>query len=167
MRLGQAGTLDEKVGLALNCAFCTAKPGAGRRLALLQLLHEVRPTRLCEIGAAAGGTLALFCQVAAPNARIFSVDVGYQPEQMAANPWLAARGQEVTCLGANSHATETLDAVKEWLAGAKLDFLFIDGDHSFEGVSSDYEMYGPCVRKDGGIIAFHDIVPDFNLAMAS
>jgi predicted O-methyltransferase YrrM len=161
VQLEQAVTLDEKVDLALNSTSFAANQKRAEILALLQLLQEVRPTRLCEIGTAAGGTLALFCQVAAPNARILSVDVAYQPEQMAANPWFAACDQEVTCLGVDSHATETLDAVKEWLAGAKLDFLFIDGDHSFEGVSSDYEMYGPCVRKDGGIIAFHDIVPDF------
>jgi len=38
------------------------------------------------------------------------------------------------------------------------DFLFIDGDHTYEGVEGDFEMYSPLVRR-GGIIAFHDIVP--------
>ena len=42
--------------------------------------------------------------------------------------------------------------------GRKLDFLFIDGDHRYEGVRRDFEMYGPLVRR-GGIIAFHAIVP--------
>ena len=47
------------------------------------------------------------------------------------------------------------------MAGAEvLDFLFIDGDHSFEGVSKDHQLYSPLVRP-GGVIAFHDIVPDF------
>jgi predicted O-methyltransferase YrrM len=41
-----------------------------------------------------------------------------------------------------------------------LDFLFIDGDHSYEGVKKDFEIYSSLVRK-GGIIAFHDIVPDY------
>ena len=40
----------------------------------------------------------------------------------------------------------------------KVDFLFIDADHSYEGVKKDFEMYSLLVRK-GGIIAFHDIVP--------
>ena len=34
--------------------------------------------------------------------------------------------------------------------------LFIDGDHSYEGVEHDFLTYGPLVRRDG-IIAFHDI----------
>ena len=39
-----------------------------------------------------------------------------------------------------------------------IDFLFIDGDHSYEGVKKDFEMYSPLVGS-GGIIALHDIVP--------
>ena len=35
--------------------------------------------------------------------------------------------------------------------------MFIDGDHSYDGVRSDYEMYAPLVRN-GGLVAFHDIV---------
>src|SRR5215204_3329419 len=70
VQLEQAVTLDEKVDLALNSSFFTANQKRAEILALLQLLQEVRPTHLCEIGTAAGGALALFCQVAAPNARI-------------------------------------------------------------------------------------------------
>jgi len=38
----------------------------------------------------------------------------------------------------------------------KLDFLFIDGDHTENGCMQDFQMYSPLVRK-GGIVAFHDI----------
>ena len=48
--------------------------------------------------------------------------------------------------------------VKGILNGKELDFLFIDGDHTYEGVRKDFEMYGKLVVK-GGVIAFHDIVP--------
>lgn len=37
-----------------------------------------------------------------------------------------------------------------------VDLLFIDGDHSMDGVSRDYEIYSHLVRS-GGIIAFHDV----------
>ena len=43
------------------------------------------------------------------------------------------------------------------LAGRPLDVLFIDGDHSYDGVASDFAAYGPLVRQ-GGLIGFHDIV---------
>jgi len=37
----------------------------------------------------------------------------------------------------------------------RLDVLFIDGDHSYEGVLADWLLYSPLV-KTGGIVAFHD-----------
>jgi predicted O-methyltransferase YrrM len=37
------------------------------------------------------------------------------------------------------------------------DFIFIDGDHSYEGVLSDIELYLPKL-KPGGCVAFHDYV---------
>jgi predicted O-methyltransferase YrrM len=49
-----------------------------------------------------------------------------------------------------------VEKVKDVLGGSPIDFLFIDGDHTYEGVKRDFELYSPLVKK-GGIIAFHDI----------
>lgn len=37
-----------------------------------------------------------------------------------------------------------------------LDWIFIDGDHSYEGVSTDIKNWAPKVRK-GGVVIGHDI----------
>lgn len=42
------------------------------------------------------------------------------------------------------------------MGAQELDYLFIDGDHKYEGVKRDFELYAPLVRK-GGLIALHDI----------
>jgi predicted O-methyltransferase YrrM len=49
--------------------------------------------------------------------------------------------------------------LKETIGGknTKIDFLMIDGDHTYAGVKADFELYHKLVRK-GGIIAFHDIL---------
>ncbi len=39
--------------------------------------------------------------------------------------------------------------------GDAIRVLFIDADHSYEGVRSDFEMWSPLVA-DGGVIVFHD-----------
>ena len=62
---------------------------------------------------------------------------------------------------ADSHRPETLERVRACLGDGgvarPLDFAFIDGDHTYDGVRQDFFMYGPLVRA-GGLIAFHDIV---------
>jgi hypothetical protein len=37
----------------------------------------------------------------------------------------------------------------------KIDFLFIDGDHSYEGVKKDFELYST-ILSEKGIIMLHD-----------
>ena len=36
-----------------------------------------------------------------------------------------------------------------------IDFMFIDGDHSYEGIKTDWTLWSPLV-KTGGIVALHD-----------
>lgn len=43
----------------------------------------------------------------------------------------------------------------EKISNASLDFVYIDSDHSYEGVSQDLKTWTPKVKK-GGIIAGHD-----------
>ena len=57
----------------------------------------------------------------------------------------------------DSHKKSTLDETYKIFKDIKVDFLFIDGDHTYDGVKKDYEMYSPLVRS-GGLVAFHDIV---------
>jgi predicted O-methyltransferase YrrM len=128
--------------------------------ALLRVVAPRKPRRLLEIGSQGGGNLFLLSRVAAPDAKILSIDLNYSRTQMAAYPSLAAPAQRLTCLKADSSAPETLRRVKEWLGPDRLDFLFIDGDHRLAGVTADYRIYAPLVAA-GGLIAFHDIVPDY------
>ena len=37
-----------------------------------------------------------------------------------------------------------------------IDMLFIDGDHSYEGVKKDWDLYSPLL-KSGAIVIFHDV----------
>jgi predicted O-methyltransferase YrrM len=53
------------------------------------------------------------------------------------------------------HQGFTNDVAATWPQDLKIDLLFIDADHSFKGVSSDWRNWSPFMRK-GGVIAFHD-----------
>ena len=118
-----------------------------------------------EIGTAGGGTLFLFTWVADPEAKIISIDLpggpfggGYPKWKMPLYKSISREEQKIYLIRKDSHDPQTLKEVKRILGSEKIDFLFIDGDHTYEGVKKDFKMYTPLVRK-GGIIAFHDIVP--------
>jgi len=129
---------------------------------LLGILARRPPLAVIEIGTGHGGTLWAWCRVAAPDAHLVSVDLPGGPfgggEYVRTRVQAYGRKrQTVTLIEGDSSAPETLVAVMRAVAGP-VDFLFIDGDHNYSGVSSDYAMYSPLVRA-GGLIAFHDIVP--------
>ena len=133
---------------------------------LLKMLEKSRPRYLLEIGTARGGTLFLFTKVASPNATVISVDLpggefgsGYSVTKIGYYKSFATRNEKIHLLREDSHLPRTLNMVKNLLDGHGLDFLFIDGDHRYLGVKSDFEMYSPLV-KSGGLIALHDICKD-------
>jgi predicted O-methyltransferase YrrM len=51
------------------------------------------------------------------------------------------------------HVARSQDVGREW--SDAVDVVFIDGDHSPEGVREDWEVWHPHVRE-GGFVAFHD-----------
>jgi len=129
-------------------------------LGLLKILEQDPPRSFCEIGDAMGGTLALFSQVAAAGANAITIDLEFTRAQKKAYSILRGNTSSIACIEGDSHSVATLKRVRAILSENKLDFLFIDGDHSYDGVKKDFEMYSPLVRP-GGIIAFHDIHPDY------
>jgi len=58
----------------------------------------------------------------------------------------------------NSRDPQVKAALLSKLSGRRIDLLFIDGDHTLEGVGADYTSFGPLVRH---IIAIHDIATDW------
>jgi len=127
---------------------------------LLLILDKVKPKVILEIGTARGGTLFLFSNVADEEATLISVDLNQTIEKRILFKYIKKEKQKIFLIQGDSHSIETLKKIEGILKGRNVDFLFIDGDHSYEGVKKDFEMYSPLVRK-GGIIAFHDIIPDY------
>lgn len=134
-------------------------------LGLMQLVQALKPKTVLEIGTDNGGTLFLWTRVAAPDATLISVDLpcgdfggGYPVWKAPLYRSFAHSEQTVKLARADSHDPATVENVRQLLQGRSVDFLFIDGDHRYEGVKRDYEMYSKLVTP-GGIIAFHDIAP--------
>ena len=130
----------------------------------IELIAKYQPQVVLEIGTARGGTLFLLTKFSSPNAHLISLDLPGGQYGGGYNKWtgyffksFALDTQKISLIRADSHKDSTLKKLKKILKGKPIDVLFIDGDHSYEGVKKDFEMYSPLV-KAGGIIAFHDIV---------
>ena len=161
------GFHSESVDAMLD--FCSSRPIAPLQVRdeLAQLVNIVarhKPKSVLEIGTARGGTLWLWCRVADASASIISVDLphgqfggGYHWAKTPLYKSFAQNGQKLRLIRGDSHTPETLSRVKKLIPGS-VDFLFIDGDHSYAGVKRDFEMYSPLVGR-GGLIALHDILP--------
>lgn len=126
----------------------------------LERIGALRPRRICEIGTSAGGTLYLLTRVGAPDALVVSIDLSIPRHTAALRSRFARPGQRLVSIAGDSHSEETAAKLERVLAGEQLDALFIDGDHSYEGVRADFERYAPLVRG-GGIVALHDVNEDF------
>lgn len=127
-----------------------------------RVVKRLNPKTIVEIGTANGGTLFLFANVANPEI-IISIDLphgsfggGYSFGKIPLYKSLGKKGV-TKLIKANSHSNSTFNKLKKGLENRQVDILFIDGDHTYEGVSKDFQMYSPLVKK-GGIVAFHDIV---------
>lgn len=160
-------TLKFKYGFPIKGFYIQIRPIQVRSeiVGFLNLVQRHRPGVVCEIGTASGGTLFLFSKLAAADARLISIDLpwgkfglGYLPAQIPLFRSFARDQQRIILLREDSHSPATLDKVMAHLNGEKIDCLFIDGDHSYEGAKKDFLMYSKLVKR-GGIIAFHDIVP--------
>ena len=125
----------------------------------------MQPETLIEIGTDKGGTLFVLTRVSNPHATIISIDLyegqfggGYPRWRIPFYEAFSSHDQGIYLIRENSHLPKTRQIVEKILDGQKIDFLFVDGDHTYEGVKEDFEMYAPLVRR-GGVVAFHDIVP--------
>ena len=127
-------------------------------------IEKINPSTIMEIGTANGGTLFTAARLATDDALIISLDLpegkfggGYPAWKIPIYKSFARPKQTIELVRADSHLPASFEQIKKLLNGKKIDYLFIDGDHTYAGVKQDFEMYSPFVRK-GGIVVFHDIV---------
>jgi len=128
-------------------------------LSLLESVKAIEPLNILEIGTCNGGTLFMWANLAknkAVSCDLYKNEYRIQLYNQFPPP---ASECKVSPLTGDSHDAEFIKSVYEHFGGQKVDFLFIDGDHTAKGVEADFYNFKNLVAK-GGIIAFHDIVED-------
>jgi predicted O-methyltransferase YrrM len=147
---------------ALLRAARLAVPGGSHQIpeeisGFVEYARPREPVRVCEIGTAGGGTTIILSRLAPSVRAMIGIDLEIQNGRVITA--LAPRGQRIELLETSSLDEATVGRVEGLLEGEPLDVLFIDGSHHYEDVRRDFLSYRRLVRP-GGLIAFHDIVPD-------
>lgn len=121
-------------------------------------------TNFLEIGTNQGGTFyAWTCACETPGVRV-SIDIPHGKfgtqnyNERARNNVLSGYPGDCLFISGSSHDKGNLRMAERFLNGRELDFLFIDGDHTEQGVTKDLKLYKHLVKKNGWI-GFHDIKP--------
>ena len=125
---------------------CLARHAAGRR-------------RVAEIGVWHGVTTRRLRAAMAPNGKLYAIDpypvgrLGFSAQRHIARREVATvKNGTVHWIRATGADTGRFFASRK---KAPVDFLFIDGDHSYEGLREDWEAWSGLVAPDG-IVALHD-----------
>ena len=142
-------------------------------LMLQELLKNEKISRIVEIGTWTGGTALLWAHMVSQydDGVLYCCDLSFfYGYHYAVNPVTGVveeyrdqiyRGKPqekyIKELQGDSHDPAFIESVKNQVGINSIDFMFLDGDHSYEGIKADFYNYASLVKK-GGYIAFHDIV---------
>lgn len=121
--------------------------------------HAAGKKRVVEIGVWHGVTTKVLRNAMAPDGILLGVDpypkgrFGFSVQRVIARREIA----RVTNGTVEWQRLTGVEAARLYAAsdGPPLDFVFIDGDHSYEGLRGDWEAWNPLVAPHG-IIALHD-----------
>ena len=164
LRMNEEDGLDDVLDTVLE-----VEPGSPFSVEISQLREEIRglaeavaaedPETVLEIGTLRGGTFYVWCRHLDTAEHLVSLDLPGRDLKQKRDELLHefAPSKDIDVVRGNSHSQKTFEETAEALED-DVDFLFIDGDHTYEGVKEDFEMYKE-LASDDAVVAFHDIVP--------
>lgn len=135
---------------------------------LQELLKDEKISRILEIGTWMGTTAILWAAMVSRHegGRVYCCDLSFFYGTFAAYDgktydklMYKDTGYEkyITELMGDTHDPAYITRVHKEVGPGTIDLMFIDGDHTYEGVKADFYNFSPLVKK-GGYVAFHDIL---------
>ena len=123
---------------------------------LFRLAHSLPGATIAEIGRSKGGSTLLLASAMQRDAHLVSYDLHVKA---TAGRESDAELREALSRYGLADRVELVVADSRTAEGPSVDLLLVDGDHSYEGASSDWKAWRDRV-KPGGHVVFHDAVPD-------
>jgi beta-1,4-mannosyl-glycoprotein beta-1,4-N-acetylglucosaminyltransferase len=120
-----------------------------------ELLKNQMLKNILEVGTFEGGTALLWAHIASMyGGRVICSDINFSREKRYDPPQFKWAKDIITEIEGDSHAPEQIEKIR---THGPYDMIFIDGDHTQEGVGLDYINFFPMLKR-GGYMVFHDII---------
>lgn len=122
----------------------------------LNLCKRIKPKIYLEIGVFKVGSAQLAIELL-PSLELFiALDRADLMQQERESQKIREYKEKLVFVQGDSADPKVMQRIAdEYLKDRQVDAMFIDGDHSYNGVLKDYALYSPLVRR-GGLIGFHD-----------
>jgi len=139
-------------GTALNGA-----PNIFEQFILCALVKKIQPQTILEIGTFKGGTTWHLYQNAPQDATIYTIDLPDDEVPGDVTDLQLAANKRRPFLPSSNRVRQILIDSKKWDGGLdrKVQFAFIDADHSYEGIRNDTEKTLPLLDSYA-CICWHD-----------
>ena len=132
-------------------------------------IRNSRPKNILILGSQRGYVPAICALACADEGYgiVDFVDAGYELKDPHAwggiGIWKTADSRYWEPLGIQDHIILHCETIEKFASkiSCKYQYIYIDGDHSYEGVKGNYELLFPFL-EEGGYMAFHDVTEDKN-----
>jgi predicted O-methyltransferase YrrM len=125
---------------------------------LFGLVRRMKARRVIEIGRYKGGSTLTIAAAMSGEGTFWSIDLGEKEARLHRRGTSRTFDDEIRDICARFGLSVTLlvgDSRTIEVETGEVDLVFIDGDHSYEGVKNDFERFGRRV-KVGGAVLFDD-----------
>ena len=132
------------------------------------LVRNLQPKRILCVGSRRGFIPAILALACKDNGvgHVEFVDAGYDQDQPTKH-WSGVGFwknndpvKHFAKIGVSDSITTHVMTTSEYVdkyPKRRYQYIYIDGDHSYEGVTLDYSLFWPRLDK-GGLMSFHDVV---------
>jgi cephalosporin hydroxylase len=131
-------------------------------LALQEIIWDIKPDLIIEMGIARGGSLAFYAsmlELLGGEGQVLGVDIDIRPHNRSAIESHPMRGR-ISMIEGSSGDEKVAKQVYHAARGRERVMVSLDSNHTHEHVLRELELYSPLVKRDSYLVVFDTTIED-------
>lgn len=121
----------------------------GEITGVVERVREREPETMVEIGTHFGGSLYVWMRALSSLKTVVSIDLQFAPTVRLFETVARESKQNLSMIQGNANDPDIRNEAVKKAGTTEFDFIYIDADHSYEGIKSHFELYRPLVSSEG------------------